>query len=88
MGDFLNDDQSTGQHTVHLIQLGTWFLLKEYYEYEHLVASFCARGCVSIGDSRTYLLAGPSINLAYLWYFGNFLYKLVVFSRPVHDKRI
>ena len=56
--------------------------------YEHLVAGFCAGGCVSIADSGTYLLAGPSVKLEYLWYFGNFLYKLVVFSRSVHDKRI
>ena len=56
--------------------------------YEHLVAGFYAGGCASIADSGTYLLAGPSVKLSYLWSFGNFLYKLVVFSRSVHDKRI
>ena len=93
MGDFLIDDQSTCQHTVHLIQLGTWLLLKESYENINgilwtLVAGFWAGGCVSIADSRTSLLTGPLVTLAYLWSFGNFLYKLVAFSRSVHDKRI
>ena len=47
--------------------------------YEHLVAGFCVGGCVSIADSGTYLLDGPSVKLSNLWSFGNFLYKLVVF---------
>ena len=53
--------------------------------YEHLVEGFCAGGWVSIADYGTSLLAGPSVKHAYLWSFVNFLYKLVVFSRSVHD---
>ena len=34
--------------------------------YEHFVAGLCAGGCVSIADSRTYLLAGPLVKHAYL----------------------
>ena len=56
--------------------------------YEHLAAGFYAGGYVSIADFRTSLLAGPLVKLAYLWSFGNFLYKLVVFSRSVHNKII
>ena len=52
---------------------------------EHFVASFYAGGSVSIVDSGTSLLAGPSVKHAYLWYFVNLLYKLVVFSRSMHD---
>ena len=61
-------------------------ILMEFYE--HLVAGFCVGACVSIADSGTSLLAGRSVKLEYLWSFGNFLYKLVAFSRFVHDKRI
>ena len=56
--------------------------------YEHLVAGFYVGGWVSIADSRTSLLVGPSVKLSYLWYFGNFLYNLVVFSRSMHNIRI
>ena len=52
-------------------------ILKAFYE--HFVAGFYAGGCVSITDSGTSLLASPLVKLAYLWSFGNFLYKLVVF---------
>ena len=31
--------------------------------YEHLVAGFCAGGCVSIADYGTSLLASPSVKM-------------------------